>query len=240
MPARRDSRRGWAAATDLARRGGVAPAEIAARGSAAPPELAAALAALARGGVVVYPTETFYGLGARALRAAAVAKVASLKGRDATKPVAVIVSEAAMLDQLVARIPKPAERLMARFWPGPLTLVLPARADLPVELTARSGLVGVRVSSHPVARALAAALGEPITATSANRGGETPACDVATAERAFGARVDAYVDGGALAGGSGSTVVVVGDDVVRVIRAGAVSLEALRHVLGTTPLESPG
>ena len=202
-------------------------------------DLAAAQAALARGGVVVYPTETFYGLGARALVAAAVAKVALLKGRDATKPIAVIVSEAAMLDQLVQRVPEPAGRLIARFWPGPLTLVLPARVGLPAHLTAGSDLVGVRVSSHPVAHALAAALGEPITATSANRGGEPPACDIATAEHAFGARVDVYVDGGVLAGGSGSTVVVVGDDAVRVIRAGAVSLAALRDALGTTPLESP-
>jgi L-threonylcarbamoyladenylate synthase len=201
-------------------------------------DLAAARAVLARGGVVVYPTETFYGLGARALVAAAVARVASLKGREATKPIAVIVSDAAMVGHLARRVPELAERLMARFWPGPLTLVLPARAGLPAQLTAGSGLVGVRVSSHPVARALVAALGEPITATSANRGGEPPACDVATAERALGAGVDVYLDGGAVPGGAASTVVVVGDDAVRVIRAGAVSLATLRDALGATPLES--
>jgi L-threonylcarbamoyladenylate synthase len=193
-------------------------------------------AALERGGIVVYPTETLYGLGARALSRAAVAGVADLKGRADTNPIAVIVAERAMLAQIVTRLPEPAERMIERFWPGPLTLVLPARADLPPELTAGSGAIGVRVSSHPIARALSAAIGEPITATSANPSGAPPARDVESARRAFGTRVDAYLDGGVLAGGPGSTVVLVGDDSVRVLRAGAVSVETLREALGTTPL----
>jgi L-threonylcarbamoyladenylate synthase len=201
-----------------------------------PPDLESATAALAQGGVIVYPTETFYGLGARALSPTAVAAVAALKGRDRSKPIAVIVADAAMLATIVARVPRPAERLMGRFWPGPLTLVLPARDDLPPELTAGSGLIGVRVSSHPIAHALAVALGEPLTATSANLAGGAPPCDVAAARRAFGTRVARYVDGGTLAGGSASTVLVVGDDVVRVVRAGAISSEALRDALGATPV----
>jgi L-threonylcarbamoyladenylate synthase len=195
-------------------------------------------AALERGGMVVYPTETLYGLGARALSPSAVAGVADLKGRADGKPIAVIVSERAMLARIVTRLPPAAEPLIERFWPGPLTLVLPARPDLPPELTAGSGVVGVRVSSHPVAHALSAAIGEPITATSANPSGEPPARDVESARRAFGARVDAYLDGGVLAGGPGSTVVLVGDDSVRVLRAGAVSVETLRDALGTTPLRT--
>ena len=128
---------------------------------------------------------------------------------------------------------------MERFWPGPLTLVLPARDDLPAELAAGTGCIGVRVSSHPIACALAAAVGEPITATSANRAGDPAACDVATARRALGAAVDVYLDGGTLAGGSGSTVLLVANDGARVIRVGAVSSEALRDVLGAFPLETP-
>lgn len=195
-------------------------------------------AALERGGIVVYPTETLYGLGARALSRAAVATVADLKGRADEKPIAVIVSERAMLARIVTRVPAPAERLIERFWPGPLTLVLPARSDLPPELTGGSGVIGVRVSSHPIARALSAAIDEPITATSANPSGEPPACDVASARRAFGTRVDAYLDGGTLAGGPGSTVVLVADDSVRVLRAGAIAVEALRDALGATPLHT--
>jgi L-threonylcarbamoyladenylate synthase len=203
---------------------------------ALPGDLDVALAALRRGAAIVYPTETFYGLGARALDAPAVAAVVALKGRDARKPIALIVRDAAMLPQVVARVPAAAERMMARCWPGPLTLVLPARDDLPPALTGGSGWIGVRVSSHPVAQALVAELGEPITATSANPGGAPPALDVETARGYFAERVAAYVDGGRLAGGLGSTVVLVADDVARVIRRGATPLGELEQALGATPI----
>jgi L-threonylcarbamoyladenylate synthase len=205
-------------------------------------DVTAAAAALAAGRLVVYPTETFYGVAACALLPAAVRAVAALKERDAdgaVKPIALIAADRAMIDRVVVRVPTRAEHLMARFWPGPLTLVLPARGDLPPELTAGSGLIGVRISSHPLARALAAAVGEPITATSANRAGAAPACDVGAARAALGGAVAVYLDGGRVAGGSGSTVVVVADDGARVIRAGAVSIDALRDVLGTFPLATP-
>lgn len=200
-------------------------------------DLTEALAALGRDDAVVFPTETFYGLAARALSHPAVARVAALKGRDAGKPIALIVADRAMLGRVVARVPAPAERLIAAFWPGPLTLVMPAHADLPPALTGGSGMIGVRVSSHPIAHALAVRLGEPITATSANPGGDEPALDLATARRYFGDAV-AYVDGGRLAGGLGSTVLLVADDAARVIRRGATPIDALRGALGSTPLHS--
>jgi len=198
--------------------------------------LARPLAALRGGAAIVYPTETFYGLGVRALDADAVAALAALKGRDADKPIAVLVRDVAMLDAIVTRVPAPARRLIERFWPGPLTLVLPARPELAPQLTAGSGAIGVRVSSHPVAHALVDALGEPLTTTSANPGGAPPAVDVATARGYFGEGVAAYVDGGTLAGGSGSTVLLVADDAARVIRRGAVPLDALAAALGSVPL----
>ena len=206
-----------------------------------PEGLHAAAAALRAGKLIVYPTETFYGIGARALAAGAVGGLARLKerGGEGKKPISVIVADRAMVARVVARVPAPAEVLMNHFWPGPLTLVLPARDDLPPELTAGSGRIGVRLSSHPVARALAAALGEPITATSANRAGEAPACDVATARHTLGDDIAVYVDGGAVAGGSGSTVLVVEDDAGHVVRVGAVSVAALRRVLGAVPLVTP-
>lgn len=205
---------------------------------AKPGDLEAALTALRRDEAIVYPTETFYGLGARALSAPAVAALAALKGRDAQKPIALVVRDSTMLASVVSRVPPPAARLIAKCWPGPLTLVLPARRDLPPELTSGSGRIGVRVSSHPTAHALVTALGEPITATSANPGGDDPAIDVATARGYFGPRVAAYVDGGALAGGLGSTVLLVADDEVRVIRPGAIAIAVIAQILGTTPLHS--
>ena len=204
---------------------------------AAPGDLDAALAALRGDAAIVYPTETFYGLGARALSAPAVAALAALKGRDAQKPISVIVRDAAMLGSVVTRVPGRAAKLIARLWPGPLTLVLPARRDLPPALTSGSGRIGVRVSSHATAHALVTALGEPLTATSANPGGAEPALDVATARGYFGDDV-AYVDGGRLAGGLGSTVLLVADDAARVIRRGATPIDALRDVLGATPLHT--
>ncbi len=199
--------------------------------------LDAALATLRQGGAVVYPTETFYGLGARALSRSAVGAVAGLKGRDAGKPIALVVADVAMLARVVAYVPAPARRLMDAFWPGPLTLVLPARPDLPPALTAGGDRIGVRISSHPIAQALVTALGEPLTATSANPGGEAPALDVASARGYFGTQV-AYVDGGRLAGGLGSTVLLVADDAARVIRRGATSVDEIRRRLGSTPLHS--
>ena len=198
--------------------------------------IAGAVDALRRDRLVVYATETFYGVGAHALSAAAVRACAELKGRADAHPIAVIVADPAMVETVAADCPPAARRLMARFWPGPLTLVLPARSGLPAELTGGTGTIGVRVSSHPTASALSRALGAPITATSANRSGEAPAVDVAQARRAFGAAVDVYLDAGTLVGGLGSTVLLVTDDVVRVVRPGAVPIEALHDVLGSTPI----
>jgi L-threonylcarbamoyladenylate synthase len=200
-------------------------------------DLAPAVAALRRGAAVVYPTETFYGLGARALAAPAVAALAALKGRDAQKPIALVLRDVAMMRRVVARVPVAAERLIERFWPGPLTLVLPAVSGLPPALTGGGAWIGVRISSHPIACALVDAIDEPLTATSANPGGEDPAVDLATARRYFASRVAAYVDGGTLAGGLGSTVVLVADDAARVIRRGATPLDELADALGTTPLD---
>ena len=113
--------------------------------------LLAAVAALQRGDVIVFPTETLYGLGADALDSAAVDKVFRLKDRDSVNPIPVLVSDQAMLRILVAEVPALAQRLIERFWPGPLTLVLPARAEVPQPLLNSTGGVGVRISSQPIA-----------------------------------------------------------------------------------------
>jgi len=126
------------------------------------------------GGLVVYPTETLYGLGADALDAAAVERLLESKGRGADQPVPVLVADRAMLLRVVEGLSPLAEVLIASHWPGPLTLVLPARPGLPHALVNTRGGVGVRISADPVASALVREVGGPLTATSANRKGEAP------------------------------------------------------------------
>jgi L-threonylcarbamoyladenylate synthase len=171
-----------------------------------------------------------YGLGADALSAAAVARLVAVRGREERKPILVLVRDLTMAAEVAAEIPDPARRLAARFWPGPLTLVLAARAGLPAALTAGTGTIGVRVPGHPVAAALVAGLGRPITAPSANPPGAVPPRDAAGAEAYFGARVTCYLDGGRLAGGA-STVAAIDAGGVRVLRAGPIGEDALRAAL---------
>jgi L-threonylcarbamoyladenylate synthase len=184
---------------------------------------------LRRGGVVVYPTETVYGLGSDATSEAAVRRVAELKGRDAAKPILVIVASREMLGAVVARVPALAERLIERFWPGPLTLVLPARPGLSPLLGGGREAIGVRVSSHPLARALVEGLGRPVTATSANPGGLAAATDVERAHEYFGAAVDTYLDGGPSSSAEPSTVLDLSGTKAVLVREGAVSAAELRR-----------
>lgn len=174
------------------------------------------------GGVIAFPTETFYGLGADALRPEAVARVRRLKGRADDKPLLLLVDSIAMVESLVTTITPAARALMARHWPGPLTLVLPARAVLPVEVTAGTGAVGVRLSSHAVARGLVRAFGGPVTAPSANVAGAPPPVTAAAALAGLGDGVDLALDAGPTPGGPASTVLDVSADPPRVLRPGAV------------------
>ncbi|MGH7809071.1 MAG: L-threonylcarbamoyladenylate synthase [Candidatus Binatia bacterium] len=199
--------------------------------------LSQAIAALGRGDVIVFPTETLYGLGADALNCAAVDKVFQLKGRDLRNPIPVLVSDLLMLDVLVAEISPLAKQLMACFWPGPLTLVLPARGDIPRPLVNTSGGVGVRISSHPLARKLVDMLGRPITATSANPSGQPAARTAAQARAYFSGAVEIFVDGGELTSPSPSTVAEVVGEKVAVIRHGAIDAVDLRNAVGKGAVE---
>jgi L-threonylcarbamoyladenylate synthase len=192
----------------------------------------AACAALKRGEVVVFPTETFYGLGAYALNATAVEYIASLKGRNPDSPIAVIVADRKMLSQIVSEVSPVAEKLIERFWPGPLTLVLAAKKGLPAPLVNREGKIGVRLSNHPVATQLARELGAPLTATSANPSGKEPARTVQAARTYFAGRVEIFLDGGTLPGRSGSTVAEVIKNRLRIIREGEISSQELERWIG--------
>jgi L-threonylcarbamoyladenylate synthase len=186
--------------------------------------LARAATVLRDGGLVAFPTETFYGLGASANDGTAVRRVFDVKGRDESKPLLVLVDSIAMAESLAADVTEQARALMASHWPGALTLVLRARAGLPRELTGGTGTIGVRLSAHPVARRLVSALGSPLTAPSANLQGGAPPTTAAGVLRVFDGAVDLVLDGGATAGGPPSTVVDVTVDAPRVLRQGAVRL----------------
>jgi L-threonylcarbamoyladenylate synthase len=194
-------------------------------------EITEAVAALRRSAVIVFPTETLYGLGADALNQAAVEQVFQLKGRDPNSPIPVLVADHEMLLTLVAEIPRAAKILMYHFWPGPLTLVLPARRGIPRRLCNAKGGIGVRISSHPIARQLVQALGRPLTATSANPSGKEPARTVDEAKSYFAGAVEVFVDGGTLTSRVGSTVAEVTGDAIKIIREGKISASDLKAIV---------
>jgi L-threonylcarbamoyladenylate synthase len=177
---------------------------------------------LRAGGLVAFPTESFYGLGASALDARAVRRVFEAKGRPASMPLLVVVDAPAMLAAVVAEVPERARALMARHWPGPLTLVFKATPGVPSEVTGGTGTIGVRVPAHPVPRLLAARAGTPVTAPSANPTGGPPPTTAAEVLAGLGDAVDLVLDAGPTAGGAPSTVLDVTVDPPRVLRQGAV------------------
>ena len=194
------------------------------------------IAALKAGALVVYPTETFYGLGADPFSATALKLLFAAKARDAERPVGLIASDTAMAFSIAREISGAARRLADAFWPGPLTLVLPARDGFAPELASADG-VAVRVSAHPIARALAAGLGKPITATSANASGEAPATTIAEARSAFGEKVKVYLEGGKLTAPLPSTVVAFNKEEVKMIRLGAIAKNQIAAVIASGMLK---
>jgi len=190
--------------------------------------IAAAVAALRAGELVVFPTETLYGVGCDALNPHALESLRAVKQRGADKGVGVIVADAAMLHLLSDDVSARALLLGEVFWPGPLTILLPARADLPAPLVL-DGTIGVRVSGHPIARQLARELGRPLAAPSANPAGLEPARDGAAARAYFGPAVACYIDDGPIAGAP-STLVDPGPP-LRIVREGAIARSALEDVL---------
>lgn len=194
--------------------------------------IAEAARTLQAGRLVAFPTETVYGLGANALDARAVARIYEAKGRPANNPLIVHVADAAMARRVTASWPASAERLAAACWPGPLTLVLPRGADVPVQVTAGLPAVGVRVPAHPIARALIEAAGLPIAAPSANPYMGVSPTTAAHVVAGLGDRVDLVLDGGPASVGVESTVLDLTGDVPTVLRPGGLSLARLRALLG--------
>ncbi|MBL8241923.1 MAG: threonylcarbamoyl-AMP synthase [Bryobacterales bacterium] len=197
-----------------------------------------AAALIREGRLVAFPTETVYGLGANALDALAVRRIYEAKGRPATSPLIVHVSSTAMAKRVVSAWPEAAEKLAARFWPGPLTLVLPKAKRVPDIVTSGLGTVGVRMPAHPLALALIRKCRLPLAGPSANRFTGLSPVTAAQVREGLGAAVDLILDGGPCRVGIESTVVSLAGPVPVLLRPGMVSRGQLEALIG--PVAMPG
>jgi len=188
--------------------------------------------AIRRGELVVFPTETVYGLAADALNEAAVALVFEAKGREETRALPVQIAGVEQLSRVASGIPQGALALAERFWPGPLTLVLPKSDAVPDAVTGGGGTIGVRVPDHPVALALLRELGTPIVATSANVSGRSAPRSAGCAIRGFGNLVSIVLDAGECRIGVPSTVVDMTVTPPRIVREGAIGREEIEAIVG--------
>ena len=200
-------------------------------------QIEAAAEILRRGGLLAIPTETVYGLGADGLNEAAVAKIFEAKGRPQDNPLILHVPSAGWLTRCCVDVPEAAYRLAEAFWPGPLTMILKKRDNVPLRTTGGLDTVGMRCPDHAVTRAIIAAADTPVAAPSANTSGR-PSCTTAEHVRAdMDGKIDGIVDGGACAVGVESTIVDLTVSPPRLLRPGGLPLEALRGVLGEVAVD---
>jgi L-threonylcarbamoyladenylate synthase len=194
-----------------------------------PMAITRAAATLKKGGVVAIPTDTLYGLAADPWNPAAVARIFTIKGREENRALPLVAANISQVTRWIGEMDVMASRLAERFWPGPLTLVMRAPAELPANVTAGGVTIGIRVPAHAVTIALCAAFDRPITATSANVSGQpaTDQPDVVAEQLSRG--LDVLLDAGTTPGGPASTIVDVTQTEVRLIRAGAVSWEDVKR-----------
>lgn len=195
-------------------------------------KIALAAAVIRRGELVAFPTETVYGLGANALDEAAVARIFTVKGRPFEDPLIVHIGHLEMLASLVSQVAETARVLASRFWPGPLTLVLPKAPIVPTGVTAGLGTVAVRIPSHPVALALLTQADVPIAAPSANRFGHTSPTTAAHVREDLGDQINMILDGGATTVGVESTVIELSSVRPKILRPGGVPREAIEVLIG--------
>lgn len=192
---------------------------------------------LKNGGLVGIPTETVYGLAANALDGKAVAKIFAAKGRPMDNPLIVHICEFDQIYRLVKTVPESAKQLAARFWPGPLTMILPKAEIIPDEVSAGLPTVAVRFPSHPAAQAIIRAAGLPLAAPSANLSGHPSPTTAEHVRNDLSGKIDAVLDGGSCGVGVESTVVTLATDPPRLLRPGGITLEQLRSVLGEVVLD---
>lgn len=190
-----------------------------------------------KGGTVAFPTETVYGLGANALVAGAVEKIFAAKGRPSDNPLIVHIAELASIYPLVTDFPEKAKLLARKFWPGPLTMVLPAAPGIPNAVTAGLKTVGIRMPNHPVALALISAAGVPIAAPSANTSGLPSPTSADHVILDLDGKIDAIINGGECQVGVESTVVDLTTSIPVILRPGGVTREMLEAVVGAVTID---
>jgi L-threonylcarbamoyladenylate synthase len=186
---------------------------------------------IAHGGIIAYPTETFYGLGADATNEKAIQKIFAIKGRNFKNPISLIIGQTDNIYPLVQDVPQTAQKLMAAFWPGALTIVFLAANNVSPLLTAGSGKIGLRVSSHPGAQGIIQRLKRPLTATSANLTGAPECTRASEVAEQIGDKIDAIIDLGNTPGTKGSTIVDVTCTPVAILREGAISRKIIEKYI---------
>jgi L-threonylcarbamoyladenylate synthase len=184
------------------------------------------------GGIIAYPTETFYGLGADATNEKAVNKIYKIKGRNFLNPISVIIGRTENLYPLVQSVPPATQKLMQAFWPGALTIIFKASNGVLPVLTAGTGKIGVRVSGNNAAQAIAQKLGHPLTATSANLSGKPECSRASEVAQQIGTKIDAIVDFGPTTGNKVSTIIDVTCDPPEILREGTISRQSIEKILG--------
>lgn len=185
-----------------------------------------AIKILKSGGIIAYPTETFYALGVNAMDEGALKRLYKLKGRPIKKPLPVIVGDIKGLKRLIKKLPPHAQRLIKKFWPGPLTIIFEASFDIPELLTAKTGKIAIRIPREEIALRLVKKAGFPVTSTSANPTGKRPAIEPEKVIQYFSEKIDLLIDGGKTPGGKPSTIVDVTGN-IRIIRKGVIPSRAI-------------
>lgn len=194
---------------------------------------AQAINALKNGGIVAYPTETFYGLAVDPENDQAIDLLYALKKREKKKPISLLIPDLEYLTKLVSSFPSPYKTLIESFWPGPLTLIFPVRSTISSKLTGGGETIAIRISSNPVAEKLCSSMGKAITATSANLSGSPALVTATDVSNLWGDKISYIIDGGSTPGGKGSTIIRCKEkqNECHIIRDGAISREAIANIL---------
>ena len=185
------------------------------------------------GGVIAFPTDTFYGLGANPYNTKAVDKIYSIKGRDPEKPLLLLIDSILKLDDLAEEISEASAKLIESFWPGPLTMLFKPKHTIPKNIT--TGLIGIRQPGNSITRKILAGLNYPLTAPSANISGEDPTTTAEQVKDRLGNKVNLILDAGVCRGGEPSTLVDTTQTPVRLVRAGAINFKSIQESLNETP-----
>lgn len=186
---------------------------------------------LISGGIIAFPTESFYGLAVNAMDEKAVRNLFTIKKRDLDRPILILIPSVNSLERYVSEVPDIASELIGNFWPGGLTIVFKANKRVPALLTSGSNKIGLRLSSHPIATGLAKSIDSAITGTSANLSGQSPCVNAEQIFKSLGDKVDLILDNGVTAGGKGSTVLDITTNPACILREGMIGREELEKYI---------